>query len=346
MIHELKSIVKNSTEGEVKSLLLQTLLQINMFEEAERYTEEQLVIDLKRTYSDFLQYKRKQTDVKSNQSYQAVHILFGDSPAGSFKRVLEKMELQNEEQVIAFSDLFSVGPIWQLHEEVGLNHRYEWIKNHLIFDDDYIDQYQYKFNQTTSMINAIPDNTPITIWTGENSHEQTALRYVLYLLREKSNDIFLINTTEQYNKQFPHQVIEGYPLHTGEIASEKLQLIYENSRKVPPLSHEQRKKFEEEWQALASIQETLRIWKNSELKSVDEAYYDDYIIGKSKELLNRRKNNEFMKSARLIGEVFGHLDQYIGDAYIEYRVRHLIMNGTFEIKGVPKAMRFYSVRLK
>ena len=346
MINELKSIVKNSTEDEVKSLFFQTLLRINMLEETERYTEEQLVTDLKRTYSDFLQYKRKQTDVKNNKSYQAVHILFGDSPAGSFKRVLNEMELQDEEKVIAFSDLFSIGPIWQLHEQVGLKHRYEWIKDHLIFDDDYIDEYQYKFNQTTSMIEAIPENTPITIWIGENSHEQTALRYVLYLLREKNNDIFLMNTTEQYKKEVPHQIIEGYPLHTGEIASEKLRLIYENSRMAPPLSHEQRKEFEKEWLALASTIETLRIWQNSELKSVDEAYYDDYIIGKAKELLNGRKNNEFMKSARLIGEVIGYLDQYIGDAYIEYRVRHLIMNGTFEIKGVPKAMRFYSVRLK
>ena len=115
---------------------------------------------------------------------------------------------------------------------------------------------------------------------------------------------------------------------------------------APPLNHELRKKFEEEWQALASTQEVLRIWQSKEIKSVDEAYYDDYIIGKAKELLNGRKNNEFMKSARLIGEVFGHLDQYIGDAYIEYRVKQLIMNGMFEIKGVPKAMRFYSLRLR
>jgi len=53
-----------------------------------------------------------------------------------------------------------------------------------------------------------------------------------------------------------------------------------------------------------------------------------------------------MKSARLIGEVIGYLDQYISDEYFEYRVRHLITNGIFEIEGVPRAMRFYSVKLK
>ncbi|RPK04696.1 hypothetical protein FH5_01934 [Priestia endophytica] len=52
-----------------------------------------------------------------------------------------------------------------------------------------------------------------------------------------------------------------------------------------------------------------------------------------------------MKSVRLVGEGVGHLQQYAEDAFFEYRVRQLIMNGVFEIQGVPKDMRFYSVKL-
>ncbi|WP_071394780.1 DUF3658 domain-containing protein [Bacillus tuaregi] len=73
---------------------------------------------------------------------------------------------------------------------------------------------------------------------------------------------------------------------------------------------------------------------------------DDYIIQKAIKLHKQQKKKSFMKSARLIGEVIGYLDQYIGDEYFEYRVRHLIMNGVFEIEGIPKAMWFYSVKLK
>lgn len=61
---------------------------------------------------------------------------------------------------------------------------------------------------------------------------------------------------------------------------------------------------------------------------------------------NEVKSKDFMKSARVIGEVIGNLNQYIGDQFVEYRVRHLIMNGVFEIVGIPKAMRFYSVKLR
>ncbi|WP_342543751.1 DUF3658 domain-containing protein [Paenisporosarcina sp. FSL H8-0542] len=54
----------------------------------------------------------------------------------------------------------------------------------------------------------------------------------------------------------------------------------------------------------------------------------------------------FYEKARVIGEAIGNLIQYIGDQFVKYRVRHLIMNGVFEIEGIPKAMRFYSVKLR
>jgi hypothetical protein len=346
LINEIKRMIKNSTEDEVKSLLFQILLRINMMEETNQYTKGQFVDDLKKTYKDFLNYKRNQTGVKNNKIYKVVHILFGDSASGSLKNTLKEMELQDEEKVISFSDLFSIGPVWQLHDQMGLNNRYQWISNHLIIDDDYIDEYILNFNNTTSMINSIPKNTKIKIWVGENSHEQTALRFVLYLLKDKSCDLFLVDTTKVYKKQFDIPDTEGYPLHTGEIVSEKLRIIYENGKNFSSVSNEQRKKMEEEWQTLSSTQEVLRVWENKEIKSVDEDYFDGFIVNKAKKLHKGQKKIEFMKSARLIGEIIGYLDQFVGDEYIEYRVRQLIMNGVFEIEGVPKAMRYYSVKLK
>ncbi|WP_212119927.1 DUF3658 domain-containing protein [Niallia circulans] len=56
-------------------------------------------------------------------------------------------------------------------------------------------------------------------------------------------------------------------------------------------------------------------------------------------LLKNKKNDI------LIGEIIGHLNQKIGDEYFEYRLIQLVLNGVFEIEGVPKAMRFYSVKL-
>ena len=235
------------------------------------------------------------------------------------------MGLQDEEKVIAFSDVFSVGPVGQLHEKAGLSNRYEWLKKHINIDDEILDSYQDKFNNTISEINAIPIDTPIIIWIGENAHEQTALRYVLYILKEKTNDIFVMDTTSKHKNQFKCPETEFFPLHTGEISPDKLRLIYEKNRKNNSLTQNERKKFEKDWEQLSTKQEVLRIWKNKMINSVNESYYDDYIIDTTRKIHIERKNNEFIKSARLIGEVMGYLNQYIGDQFFEYRVRHLIM---------------------
>ncbi|WP_231687559.1 DUF1835 domain-containing protein [Bacillus sp. FJAT-22090] len=342
-MNELKELVKKLSEDEVKSLLFQILFRINMVEET-KYSEKQFTEDLKKIYKDFLNYKS--TKITNEDDYKVVHIVFGDSPAGSLKMVLRDMELQITEKVISFSDLFSIGPVWKLHEEIGFTKRYEWLKNHINIDEEVMDKYQVNFNNTTLKINAIPQNVPIIIWIGDNSHEQTALRYVLYLLREKTNNITLIDTTTNYKNLFHIPEVEYFPLHTGEITPEKLRLIYEKNSAVKPLSQEERKKFEDQWEELSTKHEVLRIWTNTEICSVDQDFYDDYIINTVRNLHNELKNKDFMKSARVIGEVIGNLNQYIGDQFVEYRVRHLIMNGVFEIEGIPKAMRFYSVKLR
>lgn len=346
MINELKRIVKDSTEDEVKSLLLQMLLRIHWVEETEQYSEEQLVLDMKKIYQDFLTHKKGQANIAENSHYKAVHIVFGDSAAGSLKIVFKEMKLQGEEKIIAFSDNFSVGPVWRLHEKTGLSKRYEWLKKHINIDDEILDNYQDDFNNTVSEINAVPNDASIIIWIGENAHEQTALRYVLYLLKEKRNDIFIIDITSRFENLFAAPEIDFTPLHTGEISPEKLRLIYEKTGKGNSLTQEERKKFEREWEQLSTKQEVLRIWENNSINSVNEDYYDDYIIDTARKIHTERNNLEFMKSARLIGEVLGHLDQYIGDQFLEYRVRHLIVDGSFEIEGVPKAMRYYSVKLR
>lgn len=90
----------------------------------------------------------------------------------------------------------------------------------------------------------------------------------------------------------------------------------------------------------------LRIWQDHKIMNVPETFYDEYIIQTVKKSHSERKNNDFIKSARIIGEVIGHLDQYVGDGFIEYRVRRLIVDGIFDMEGVPRAMRYYSIKMR
>ncbi|MCM3714015.1 DUF1835 domain-containing protein [Alkalihalobacillus oceani] len=336
ILREVKEIVANSSEDEVRSLLFLLLSKIGI----EAQTDEELAKDMKKIYSDFLDLKERQKRSEDDKSVKVVHIAFGASSAGSLKNI------QDEEKVIFFSDQFSIGPIWKLHEETGLLQRYKWLMNHINVEEEYLFTYLASFKKTVSVIEAIDEHVRIFIWAGNNSDEQTALRYVLYLLRKKRNTIMLINTTVAYKTVVAKPEVEYVPSHTGEIVPEKLGAIYDRNKTNQPLSQKERARYEFEWGELSNQIENLRVWEDEQLFSVDDGYYDEYIIQTARKLHDEQKNKGFIKSARLIGEVIGHLDQRIGDEYFEYRLMHLVVKGVFEIEGVPRAMRFYSVKLR
>lgn len=348
-IDELKKIVKELPESEVRSLLFHVLLRVELLKETD-FPEGKFIRELEGIYESVFHISRERSEKKQEGHFQMIHILFGDSPAGTLKNALKEMGVRNVEKVISFWDMFSVGPLWRLQEKAGQEARFVFMKKVKNNESEDFRDYQQKFYETLDQVNSIPEDVPLTIWVAENAHEQTGLRFVLHLLKNKTNDIKVINSTKMYAEKFNQPDIKYISLKTGEIIPEKLQAIYEESKANASLSPQERKQLEKEWLALADTQEALRIWRNGKIESVREDYYDQYMINLAKKLqLDREHAKEsevFMKSARLIGEVIGHLDQYMGDEFFEYRLRKLIEKGVFEMEGNLKAMRYYSVRLK
>ncbi|MED3793531.1 DUF3658 domain-containing protein [Niallia alba] len=232
-----------------------------------------------------------------------------------------------------------------MEEKKGLSLRHKWFISHINMDEEYLYKYQHSFKNTILELKDVSDQTRIMIWACENSDEQTAQRFILSLLKNKKNDIFLINLVGAYKEIFAKSDSEYFPLHTGELSSEELNVIYEKNKTEQPLTLTERKRYEQEWEEISNQSKNLRIWKDRKIHSVGEDYYDRFIINTAKALHKKHNNKDFMKSARLIGEIIGHLNQKIGDEYFEYRLIQLVLNGVFEIEGVPKAMRFYSVKL-
>lgn len=343
-IEELKKVIRELPDGEAKSLLFHVLLRLNFLKDT-NCSEKDFVHDVEEIYEMILNLSHERSEMKQERNFQMIHILFGASPAGSLSVALKKMGVYQVEKVISFWDMFSIGPIWRLHEEVGVGARFDWMKNVMNEENEDFLDYKQEFLKAVNQINSIPKGVPITIWITDNAHEQTALRYVLHLLKEKDNDIIIIKT-KAHSKLFEKKNIKYTVLHTGEIPPEKLQVIYEQSKNEPPLSQHERMDLEKEWLSLSESQNTLRIWRNGRIQSVPEDYFDEFMIKRAKYLHRKPKLNGFMKSARLIGEVMGHLDQFVGDAFLEYRLKKLITVGVFEVEGSLEAMRFYSVRLK
>ena len=341
----MKDMINHLEDTELKSLFLQFFLRMQTVEERKGYTEQQFFLDIKKTYNELLAYKKNQASVEQTQ-FHTTHIVFGDSSAGSLKIALKELDFIQQENILNFSDLFSIGPILNLHDAQGINKRYEWLRTHISMDDELLFTYEKSFQQTLLKIKQIPSHHRVVIWAGENAHEQTALRLVLYVLKENTNDIVMMNINDAYKINFERPGIDFTPRHMSELSSKQLKQMYENKKNGHTLTQTERKAFEQQWEQLCKEKEVLRIWENNKIMSVPENYYDEYIIDTVRNFHQKKKHNDFIKSARIIGEVIGHLNQYVGDQFIEYRVIRLIMNGVLDMEGVPTSMRYYSIKIR
>ncbi|MGL5255644.1 MAG: DUF1835 domain-containing protein [Proteocatella sp.] len=275
-----------------------------------------------------------------------IHILFGQSSSGTLKYVLKKLEQTQKEKVITFGEMFSVGPIWHLHKEIGIEQRIEWMKKIMSEESAEHDEYKQNYLETISQIKFIPKDELVLIWASENAYEQTGLRYVLYLLKDKTNKVKIINATKVFEKLVYQSNVQYALRATGEISPEKLQKIYEETKQLYPLTQMEREDFEEEWLMLAENCNTLRIWLDGQIKNVSEDYYDQYIIDTAKKLHDKQNIKEFIKAPRLIGEVLGNVEQYLTDGFLEYRLKKMIEKEIFESNGSLKGIRDYGIILK
>ncbi|WP_409271747.1 DUF1835 domain-containing protein [Neobacillus sp. SCS-31] len=345
LINELKDKVNNCSEEEVKSLLYLILLRIEMAEETEA-PDEQLSKDLREIYDDFMKNSAGHSNNESVQSPTAFHIVFGESTLHMLKHVLKTAGKAHKEQVIGFRDLFAIGPLSGLDEEAGISNRHEWLKNHIHNDQDYLDEYISKMENAIEAVKVIPEGVPVYVWAGENAHEQTGASFAMHLLRGKKNDVSLFNTTARFRDKYNTEEIEYRPLHTGECHPEKLWSIFEENRNNMSFTPENRIKFESEWKEISAGDAILRIWEAGKVCNVGEDYFDQILIRIAQELSRKKLKKDFWMAARIIGEAIGQIEQYVGDSFLEYRLRHLITAGVFEVRGSTKAMRYYSVKLR
>lgn len=269
--------------------------------------------------------------------FGAVHIVTSESAAGSLKAGLERPKT-----VIGFPDSFSIGPLWNLHEKTGQSFRKEWLFENI---NDGQGEYENKLANTLREMEDIGDRVPIYIWYGNNADEQVGLRYFLYILRDKTNDIFLINSTELYERSNAIEEKQSI-FHTSQMDSEMIRQFFANNKEHELLADEKRIQFQREWEKLSQTKEVLRLWRDDEMKGLPKQHYDPFIIETLEKMHHDQGMKDFIQAGSVIGEVFTKMNSYINYYFLEFRVRHLIYSGVLELKGIPRSEWHYSVKLR
>ena len=331
------------SEDELKACLRLVLMQIRRLEQEP--TSQEAADELIEFYRGIASSVSRSKDQPIAPYATHVHIVTGLSFAGSMKHTLKSLGWSDAHALIVLEEDYAIGPLGALDTSKGRQARSDWFREHLLGGADAYSCYEEEYLRIVRRFGQIPEQAQVVIWTSGNASEQIGMRHALHLLGNQPNKVIVYDACSicehLYNE--PNRQIQYR--RSGEIPPDKLgkaiQRVVDN---LPSLSKEEVGRLSEEWQDISGCSSELRVWLDSQVVEVPADTYDSYLLNKLDKLQESRGPEEFIKSARVIGEAIGSCNEPISDAYFEYRLRTLIYDGVLEIKGVPTAMRYYSVR--
>lgn len=263
-----------------------------------------------------------------------VHIVFGDSAAGTLKYYFHNNNKNEfEGKILNLREDYSIGPIYEIDTEIELRKRIEWFKKILqeVWSYEYYEQFEAEFINTYESVKNIEADSKIVIWYGENTGDEVGIRYLSSLLEDR--ELYEVNVSESN--------VEGYggnsykPRAFGECAPEEIGHLILTMKKI---EMEKCKELSNDWEVLRKSKENLRILEENKIIGVDENYYDDEILSNC--------SFNFKKAPRIIGATMGKAQQLVSDSYIDYRVRRLIESGSVEYRGKLETMRDFEIRVQ
>ena len=332
-------------EWEMRSILTDVLNMTAPNTSDEEEGERMLADGIMKLWDNHLEEARKcRMDAEKLQS--GVHIVFSLSNAGSLKVTLSEIGKRQESKVLAFNDLFSIGPIMHLDKEEGQQSRLLWMMERFsnYKFDGFINR-EHQISRMIEVIATIPEDKSVSIWCGDNAHDQTGLRFALYLLKERKQPVRVVNVSEAYGEISAHMQEKLTPYIQSLIEKELYTEIVKGCNDVMPLDSDRRRCLESEWVDISSQGHMLRLWQDGEIKGREEDELDGIILAAVSKLQEEESKDGFVKTGSVVAKVFENARQFVGSSFIEYRIWTLISDGILTFKGLPGAMHQYSVRI-
>ncbi|OUB14984.1 hypothetical protein BK708_25095 [Bacillus thuringiensis serovar yunnanensis] len=275
-----------------------------------------------------------------------IHIGFGDSACGNLKSAFNKGNKHQSEQIICINEDFSIGSIYKLESNEGIQERKQWLKDVLtktgsILDKDYVDWIETTLNKNSHIATEVPADSKVIIWHGDNASDEIGLRFVVFLLQNKNIQFEEVNVTEysrqiEYkvydlqNEEIPH-VIKSLGEMPPELTLDALQKMKKN------MSHLTIENLINDWGKWSQTKDVLRILLNGKIVAVSEDYYDLSILEST--------SKEYQNASHVVGNVMGESAQRIGDTYLAYRVYQLIQQGKLSYQGDLDFLGKFEIRL-
>jgi len=266
-----------------------------------------------------------------------IHIVFQRPDIDALKKSFE-LEPALQGDILQIEDDFAVGPLKDIYTPEGWAARKEWWRG-VLAGGDYdgrVDSGDVADDLlTVSTLQEKLRNDPaeyVWIWAAQNKHDVSGYYWLMSQLKDFQGRIFIL-----YLNNLPFINEKGlifYPANLSEIPAREFLKARKLAR---PITLSEFEIDPDEWTKLSQEEKGVRILEGGKkLAQFDYNYYD--------EDLKKFITGDWIKTSKLIHQFLGKAKQTTGDAYLLWRVKHLIAAGELEAQGEQKGMKDFEIK--
>jgi len=265
-----------------------------------------------------------------------IHIVFEEANIEVLQKAIELDEsLQGE--VVQIKDDFAVGPLGNIYLGEGMEARKQWWRD-VLTGGDYdgsVDTGEVDDTKTAAeLVGTMRRNEAenIWIWMGQNKHDVCSYYWMLNYMKEFQGRVFVL-----YMNNLPFINEKGNIFYPTSLFQIRPQEYLKAKKLARPITLSEFEVDPDEWKKLCNDGGEVRLLEGGKkLKSEDVDYYDDalkkYVIGDSQ------------KASKIIHQFLTKEKENTGDAFLLWRLKKLIEENEWEVKGEIKNMKDFEIR--
>ena len=256
-----------------------------------------------------------------------LHIVFGKVG----RRTLTDSNIldPNKCQVINFDDMLNIGPVCDINANPNIQKRKDWLQQ--AFGDISNYPVEEDIKNIETIIEYSCDMNALFFWTGLWASEIVSTARLLSHLSKLDKPVFIAN----FNT--PVKSIHGniiYPKALNQTATFQVKNIFEQFQ---PIEKSGLIYWIDLWEKVKL--EKGKLWiRDSKGQIIAEKtdYFDSFLLANC--------NDGFQKAARVIGETLADIDSNVGDDFLNWRLKQLVLSGKIEAMGRLDEIRDYEVK--
>lgn len=267
-----------------------------------------------------------------------IHIVFNTADIDTLKNAIE-LDSSLDGDIIEIKDDYAVGPIHELYSSEGRESRNAWWKEVLSGGDydGWVEKGIIHDEQTISALKQKLEedqNETVWIWAAQNKHDVSGYYWLIGQLQSYQGRIFIL-----YLNNLPFINEKGsifYPEWISNIPPKEFIKAKKLARPITPSEFEV---DPDEWKKLDSESKHVRILEGGKkMSQYDEDFFDNDLM--------KFISKDWQKASKVISQFLSKNKHTTGDAYLLWRLKKIISEGSYDIQGELKHMKDFEIKLK